>query len=242
MTDLEDAAERGYLTKLPHYNSISNYLENPALTPLLRDLIHRSSHPLKAVEIDFAVNSTGFTTRSYVRHYDQKYRGAKEHLWVKAHLMCGVKTNIVTAVEIKERDASDAVQLRPLLELTGSTFNIAEVSADKAYGVVYNHEAIAKLGATAFIPFKSNHTGARGGRWEKAFHYYHLHRDAFLQHYHKRSNVELTIWMIKAKFDGFVRSKTETAMVNEVLCKVLCHNICVLIQSIYELDIAPEFL
>ncbi len=34
---------------------------------------------------------------------------------------------------------------------------------------------------------------------------------------------------------------TPTAQVNEVLCKILCHNICVLIQSIYELGIEPVF-
>jgi hypothetical protein len=111
--DLSEAAERGYLTKLPHYNSISNYLENPAMTPLLRDLIHITSRPLQAVEVDFAMDSTGFTGRSYTRYYDQKYRGAKEHFWVKAHLMCGVRTNIVTAVEIKDRNASDPCNCRP---------------------------------------------------------------------------------------------------------------------------------
>ncbi len=34
-----------------------------------------------------------------------------------------------------------------------------------------------------------------------------------------------------------LRSKTDTAMVNEALCKVLCHNVCVLIQSSYEFGI-----
>lgn len=47
--------------------------------------------------------------------------------------------------------------------------------------------------------------------------------------------------MMKAKFGGNVRSKTPVAQVNEVLCKVLCHNICVLIQSIYELGLEPVF-
>jgi len=37
------------------------------------------------------------------------------------------------------------------------------------------------------------------------------------------------------------RSKTETAQVNEALCKVLAHNICCLIQSMYELNIKPDF-
>jgi hypothetical protein len=35
--------------------------------------------------------------------------------------------------------------------------------------------------------------------------------------------------MIKSKFGGSVRSKTEVAQINEVLLKVLCHNICVVI-------------
>ena len=65
--------------------------------------------------------------------------------------------------------------------------------------------------------------------------------DPFLACYHKRSNVESTFSMIKAKFGDSLRSKTETAQVNEALCKVLAHNICCLIQSMYELDIKPEF-
>ena len=47
--------------------------------------------------------------------------------------------------------------------------------------------------------------------------------------------------MIKMKFGGAVRSKTPTAQVNEVLAKILCHNICVLIQSFYELGIPLGF-
>jgi hypothetical protein len=47
--------------------------------------------------------------------------------------------------------------------------------------------------------------------------------------------------MIKAKFRDHVRSRTDTAMKNEVLCKILCHNICCLIQSQCELGIDPTF-
>ena len=58
-----------------------------------------------------------------------------------------------------------------------------------------------------------------------------------MTHYHKRSNVETTFSMIKAKFGERLRSKTEIAQINEALCKVLAHNLCCLIQSIYELGI-----
>ena len=63
-----------------------------------------------------------------------------------------------------------------------------------------------------------------------------------MSHYHKRSNVETAFSMIKSKFGERLRSKTATAQVNEEVCKVLCHNLCVVIQSMYELNITPEFM
>jgi transposase len=79
------------------------------------------------------------------------------------------------------------------------------------------------------------------GLWNRMWHFYNFNRDAFLAHYHKRSNVETVFSMIKAKFGSSVRAKTPIAQVNEVLCKVLCHNICVLISSIFELGLEPTF-
>lgn len=43
--------------------------------------------------------------------------------------------------------------------------------------------------------------------------------------------------MIKAKFGAAVLAKAPVAQVNEVLCKILAHNICVLIASVYELGL-----
>ena len=68
-----------------------------------------------------------------------------------------------------------------------------------------------------------------------------FNRNAFLESYHKRSNVETVFSMIKGKFGDSVRSKSDAGQVNEVLAKILCHNICVLIQSNHELGIEPTF-
>jgi hypothetical protein len=62
-----------------------------------------------------------------------------------------------------------------------------------------------------------------------------------MQHYHQRSNIETAFNMIKGKFGSAVRSKSDTGQINEALCKVLCHNICVLIQAIYALNVHPIF-
>lgn len=63
---------------------------------------------------------------------------------------------------------------------------------------------------------------------------FQLERETFLRRYHKRSNVESAFSMIKAKFRDHLRSKTPEAMINEVLCKIICHNICVLVQEAEE--------
>ena len=77
--------------------------------------------------------------------------------------------------------------------------------------------------------------------WKWFFHYYMANQAHYMEHYHKRSNVETTFHMIKAKFGDFLRSKTERAQINEALCKILCHNICCLIQSMFELGLKPKF-
>ncbi len=242
MSDLRQSHARGFISRVPHYNSIFNYLEDDGLTPILRDLITQSSLPLKSVEVDFAVDSSGFTTSRFVRWFDVKYgRERAEHHWVKCHLMCGVKTNIVTAIEIGDKHAHDVPFFAPMVSTTAQNFRIEEVSADKGYGSLGNAKAVTDAGGTPFIAFKSNATGEVGGAWKQMFHYFMFRRDEFVQHYHKRSNVESTFSMMKRKFGDSLRSKTDTAMVNETLCKVLCHNLVVLIHELHELGIEPVF-
>jgi len=131
---------------------------------------------------------------------------------------------------------------KPLVEKTAENFEILSVPADKAYLSYENLEQIHNLGGTAWVPFKSTSTqGEAGSVWEKMFLYYNLHREDFLKEYHQRSNVESTFSMVKRKFNDHVRSKTDVAMKNEVLCKFLCHNIVVVHQSHIELGIEPVF-
>jgi transposase len=247
-TDLREAKARGYLSRLPHYNSVFRYLESEALTPYLYELIALSAAPLIAVETDFAVDSSGFSTGQFMRWLDVRY-GEKEdrRQWLKLHLTCGVKTNIVTAVQVSDGYAHDYPFFKGLVDRTAETgFKMKEVSADKGYLGADNMLATLRHGAIPYIPFKINSVAQSGWEpksevWTRMYHFYSLHRGEFLQHYHKRSNVETTFHMIKSKFGQRLRSKTLTAQINEALCKVLCHNLCVVIQSVHELGIEAEF-
>ena len=81
----------------------------------------------------------------FIRWFDHKYGVVRQqHEWVKVHLMCGVKTNVVTAVEIREKDASDTKLLPDLVNTTAAHFDMREVSADKGYSSVNNTNVIAE--------------------------------------------------------------------------------------------------
>jgi transposase len=243
MTDLRDAWVKGYISKLPNYNSINHYLDMPELASLLQWLITQSSLPLKSVESNFAVDSSGFSTCQYIRWFDEKYgKEQSERDWVKAHILCGVTTNIVTSAEISGAYGADHNYFAPLVNDTARKFNIREVSADKAYSSRPNLRLVENKGATAYIDFKEGSVGtSKCEIWNRMYHFYSLHSDEFMQHYHKRSNVESTFSMIKAKFGGRLRSKLPVAQANEALLKILCHNLCCVIQSIYELGVEANF-
>ena len=238
MSDLKAAHGKGFIGKLPCYNSIFNTLESEATSTILMDLITQSSLPLKALEESFACDSSGFSASRFDRWFDHKHGCQKiKRAWVKTHIMVGVNTNVVTAVEIQGPTAGDSPLLPTLLNHTASNFNVTEVSADLGYSSESNLKAIADIGAAPYIPFKSNATQAKGGLWAQMFYAYHWHRDRFMSRYHLRSNVESTFSMIKAKFGDSVRSKTDTAMKNEVLAKILAHNICCVIQTSHEMNL-----
>jgi len=240
MSDLRESQKRGWIQRAPHYNSIISYMGSPELFPILKALVEQSSRPLRTIDDAFAADSTGFMSYRFTRWFDHKYgKPREEHDWVKVHLMCGVKTNVVTAVEIGDREAHDAPFLPGLVESTAQNFKISEVSADKAYGGRRNAEAVEAAGGTPFIAVKSTSTGEAGGGWEKVVNYFKYRQDEFLEHYHKRSNAESTFSMIKRKFGDALRSKSDVAMANETLCKILCHNLVVLIHEMHELGIDP---
>ena len=79
--------------------------------------------------------------------------------------------------------------------------------------------------ATAYIPFKSNSTGKSRGSyiWSKMYHYFHYNQDEFMQHYHKRSNVETTFFRYKTVIGPAMRSRNLAAQRVEarIGCQIL---------------------
>ena len=239
-----EALQRQQISENIHYNALSRTLLKKELTSILHELVHLSAQPLASVETDFAVDSSGFRCSTFGNYCEEKHGTKRTRNWLKAHIITGVNTNIVADIIITDEHSADSPQFKKLMLNTSKFFDIQEVSADLAYSSRKNLEIVDKLGGTAYIPFKKNATG-RAGRsalWRKTFHYFQLHKEEFLERYHKRSNVESTFGAIKKKFGESVKSKNRIAQENELLCKIIAYNITVLIHEMIQLNGTSEFL
>ena len=242
--DLEDAQSDGLIGTTPHFNTVCKYMASPELTETLHDLIAVTSLPLVGVEKEFAIDSTGFSTCRTVHWYKRQHEGFADHKeWRKAHFVCGTKTKIVTAVEVSDWRAHDTRYFKPLLRDTNDEFDVQYISADKAYLSRQNVNLAQSIGATPLIPFKTNTVPPPddGSAWTKMWYFYTLYRDDFLDLYHKRSNVESAVQMVKNNHGEKLLSKSDVGQENELLCKFLCHNLCVLNMALYTMGIDLPF-
>lgn len=245
MSDLREAFSKRLISILPHFNSISRYFGMESITPLLHRLIEESSRPLKSIETIFAVDSTGLKTCRR-RKWFNRHRGKmlKRREWIKLHCICGIQSNTITSAQVSDGHANDNPFFQDLVRNTARLFKISEVSADAGYVGAHNQRQVLLLGGMAYIAYKSNSTAdgePKSSLCKRMLRLYQERQPEFMDHYYKRNNVESTFFMLKSRFGGRVRSKSERGQINEALCKVICHNLCVLVQSIYELGIEPRF-
>jgi len=237
----KNAQEKQQIGHAPHFNAIGKLLNREDITPILHDLLTLSALPLRSVETHFAIDSSGFRTTQFNEYCRYKHHTRSEHKWVKAHILIGTKTNVVVGAKMTADNTGDSKELTALVKKANENgFRIDELSADKAYASKENYKAIDDLGGVPYIPFRSNMTGksySGSTLWKKMYHYFKFNQEEFMQHYHRRSNVETVFHMVKMKFGDKLKSKNRIAQENELLCKFIAHNICVLIQEMYELGL-----
>jgi transposase len=238
------AAEREQISHAPHFNAVSKLFNDASITPILQKLVTLSALPVRDLEKDFAIDSTGFRTTKFNAYDGSKYGQKKAHCWIKAHMAIGIKTNIVAGIRITDENGGDSPQFIPLLDDLLKNFKVQEISADRAYSSRDNIDAVCKAGVVCYIPFKKNVTGKSRGsvNWYNMFQYFRLNPDKFMKHYHKRSNAESTNWAIKARLGEPLRSKNFMAQKNESLAKVIAYNITVLNHEMFENGILPDYL
>jgi hypothetical protein len=138
----------------------------------------------------------------FYRHFTAKWGGEEQtsRNWLKAHCCVGVKTNVITAVEVTEKEQHDSPMLAGLVKNTGRELQREAGRCGQGLRFASELPDDPMLNATPFVPFKSTNTGnSDSPLWNRLFHFFHMNRAEFLQQYHQRSNAESAFFQHQAQ-------------------------------------------
>jgi transposase len=230
---------------IPCFKTLSNYRENNSLQIILSALIEESSKPLSAVEHDFATDATGIKTKLFSSWYSircKKEIRKRDHLTI--HITTGVKSNIVTALNVETKSGKDNLILREHVDKTAQNFQINEWSGDGKYWCKENCKKVHEVGAKPYFKVWKNWSGrSRGGfHWKEMNLEFKKDPEEYGKHYHKRSNVESTNMSKKMIHGDKVYSRLSSARINEETLRWINHNINVLNKAKHLWGINPKFM
>ena len=231
--------------KIPCFKTLCNYREESLLNNILDELIEESSKPLSVIEHDFATDSTGIRTKLFSTWYSlrcKKRIKRRDHLTV--HTTVGVKSKIVTALNVEIKKGKDNVIFRDHVDKTFKNFNIHEWSGDGIYWCKDNCTKVAEKGGKPYFNCKKSWNGKQGGHpaWKIMNQKYKDNPEDYGKSYHKRSNVETGNQSKKMLHGDKVYSKLNSARVNEETLRWINHNINVLNRAKCEWNITPKFM
>lgn len=248
-SDLKICKAMGIIDYVPKRSTLLRYLQDKRVTNYLHKIYKLIAEPLAEIEVYFAADSSGFGNAygslrwMTIRHTKKEKKHSKDYS--KINIISGIKTNVVCSAIVTRGKKHESPFLKPLLDDTAKIFTIKELSADSGYLSKKNAKAVYKVGGVPFIMPKKTVNVVDTGRitpWNGMLRFWKYHQMFFAEHYHKRSNVEATFSMIKKKFGGFCRCKKPISQENEILCKVVCHNACVLAEALLSYDLRKGFL
>ena len=230
---------------IPCFKTLSNYNENNSLQTILEKLIEESSKPLSVIEHDFATDATRIKTKLFSSWYSlrcKKEIRKRDHLTI--HITTGVKSNIVTALNVETELGNDNKIFREHVDKTAKNFDAWEFSGDGKYWCKENCRKVHEVGAKPYFKVWKNWSGrSRGGfHWKEMNLEFKRDEKEYGKHYHKRSNVESTNMSKKMLHGDKVYSRLPSARTNEETLRWINHNINVLNRAKCEWNISPKFM
>jgi len=238
----------------PHQNTLSNWMNDDSLTPVLRELLRLTTLPFRKREIAAIIDSTKLSQMSTARGRGVDYlKDDRPNAdWMKAHVIVGVETTIVMAVEfsgIYGNGVADVKFLKTLVTEARKTFPLQILLADKGYtGEDYLNWLWKECRIRAFIPIKKNASRRKKQEeYEPLYELMTMFEDSpqkFHESYRLRSKIEGFFSTLKrisgehcwsrgrprrdaaGKFVSVDNSTQPcTAWINETLCKCIYMNL-----------------
>lgn len=221
---------------IPHRNSVTNYMQMEWLKPILEGLVGASSKSLIPLSgVLFAVDSTPILAPGYYMSKDRETgKLFKRRNWLRLHMICDDLTGVVTAARADSMHVAEQRYFEVLLgETMESGFQVEAIGADKNYCTKANVRWARERGVLTYITVKKNAKRSRKNSdpaWDENYERAKSSDQKVRLKFHKRNRIESVNSRVKWRYDEEVLVKMPAAQYNEALCKVICHNLLVLVQ------------
>lgn len=230
---------------IPCFKTLSNYNEDNSLGIILDGLVEESSKPLSIIEHDFATDATGIRTKLFSSWYSircKKEIKKRDHLTI--HITTGVKSTIVTAINVEIKSGNDNKIFREHVDKTAKIFKVNEFSGDGRYWCKANCNKVVEVRAKPYFKVWKNWSGKSRGcmPWKLMNLEFKNNPEEYGKHYHKRSNVESANMSKKMLHGNSVYSRLPSARINEETLRWINHNINILNRAKHQWKITPKFM
>lgn len=228
--------------RIPCFKTLVNYREDNSMLKILDELITESSKPLSVIEHDFGTDATGIKTKLFSTGYSLRIKKKiKKRDHITVHTSMGIKSTIVTALNIETKQGKDNIIFREHVDITNENFDVNEWSGDGMYWAKENCRKISSIGGIPYFKGKSSWNGKQDGypSWKEMNTKFKEDEKEYGRHYHKRSKLESGNHSKKALHGDKVYSKLKSARINEETLRWINHNINVLNRAKQEWDINP---
>jgi hypothetical protein len=233
------------LLRPPHQNTLSEWINDPTLTPVLQRMLTVSAHPFRVREVAAVVDSSKVsqlrTAHARLVDYGTDERPTAD--WFKAHAIVGVETLVVMALEFSAKMCMTLIT--SFLSLTKhairSTFGFFSQTR-----LIYPRTFSESFGSVIRclcleVPFRFDGDNRSDMHYQAAkqlVEWYDQLPRLFDEVYRLRPKIEGLFSLLKRVADGYCWSRgrprtdvpVSTAWQNELLCKFIYLNLRTTVQ------------
>jgi hypothetical protein len=177
-----------------------------------------------------AIDSTGFEIRHASLHYINKRPNTlrfRSPFWAKLTIVCHTKSYLWLGCHISYGPSNDAPGFTPTLQRAAKFVRWDRILADAAYDSEWHHRLSREVLGIRSSVIPINSRGTR--KWPLSKYRRQMKRRFCSQVYRQRVHVESSFSMDKRQLGSFLRSRKESSRFQEVLLRVLVHNLAILL-------------
>ncbi len=177
-----------------------------------------------------AIDSTGFEIRHASLHYLNKRPGTQRFrspFWPKLTVLCHTRSYLWLGCHVSYGPSNDAPGFTPALRQAAELIDWDQILADAAYDSEWNHQLSRDVLGIRSTVIALNSRGTR--KWPHTKYRRQMKRRFWRQSYRQRVHVESSFSMDKRQLGSFLRSRQENSRFQEVLFRVLAHNLAILL-------------